>query len=195
MDFLADKFADLLEEPESNKRRRLYLMNQISKNLAYEHERQEQYLDREFSRLNDSIKMNESLPDYHPTKQILHDHYRNIYEIQSNYRNQINKDYYNMQSIIKNNIREIIYNEKETNNKKYAKKVIKESVSMALGFVPIIGNAKGIIDAIVGKDIITDEELSILGRVYAGFNSLPIIGDFISWENWVTKILKKLFDF
>ena len=66
---------------------------------------------------------------------------------------------------------------------------------MALWFVPIIGNAKGIIDAIVGKDLITDEELSILGRVYAGFSSLPIIGDFISWENWVTKILKKLFDF
>ena len=139
--------------------------------------------------------MNESLPDYHPTKRILGDYYRNIYEIQSNYRNQVNKDYYNMQSILKNNIREIIYNQKETNNKKYAKKEIKESVSMALWFVPIIGNAKGIIDAIVGKDLITDEELSILGRVYAGFSSLPIIGDFISWENWVTKILKKLFDF
>ena len=39
MDFLADKFADLLEEPESNKRKRLYLMNEISKNMAYEHER------------------------------------------------------------------------------------------------------------------------------------------------------------
>ena len=74
-----------------------------------------------------------------------------------------------MQSILKNNIREIIYNQKETNNKKYAKKEIKESVSMALWFVPIIGNAKGIIDAIVGKDLIRDEELSILGRVYAGF--------------------------
>ena len=35
MDFL----EDLLEEPESNKRKRLYLMNEISKNMAYEHER------------------------------------------------------------------------------------------------------------------------------------------------------------
>ena len=56
--------------------------------------------------------MNESLPDYHPTKKILYDYYRNIYKIQSNYRNQINKDYYNMQSILKNNIKEIIYNQK-----------------------------------------------------------------------------------
>ena len=64
---------------------------------------------------------------------------------------------------------------------------------LALGFIPILGNAKGMIDAIVGKDLITDEELSTLDRCYSGVSSLPVIGDFISWENWIKKILESLF--
>ena len=51
------------------------------------------------------------------------------------------------------------------------------------------------IETITGKDLISDEELSTLDRFYTGVSSLPIIGDFIAWENWVMKILKKLFDF
>ena len=49
------------------------------------------------------------------------------------------------------------------------------------------------IDAITGKDLITDEKLDILDRLYAGVSSLHVIGDIISWENWAMKILEKLF--
>ena len=100
-----------------------------------------------------------------------------------------------MRSELEKEIRNIIYylNNKETNRKTLAKKLIKEAVSTALGFVPILSNAKGMIDAITGKDLITDEKLDILDRFYAGVSSLPVLGDIISWENWVMTILEKLF--
>ena len=101
-----------------------------------------------------------------------------------------------MRAKLRGEIRNIIFylnNERGINRKILAKKLIKQSVSMALGFIPIIGNAKGMIEAIMGKDLITDEELSTLERFYSGMSSLPLIGDLISWENWVTKILEKLF--
>jgi len=49
------------------------------------------------------------------------------------------------------------------------------------------------IDAIMGKDLITDEELKAIDSAYSGVSSLPVIGDFISWESWIMNILNKLF--
>ena len=98
-----------------------------------------------------------------------------------------------MHSELKEGIRRIITNEEEREAKKYAKKIIKQAVSVAIGFVPVLGNAKGIVDTILGRDLITDEELNHIERVYAGLSSLPVVGDFIGWENWVTKIISKLF--
>ena len=102
-----------------------------------------------------------------------------------------------MNSKLENEIRNIIYylnNIGETNRKNFAKKLIKQAVSTALGFIPILSNAKGMIDTIMGKDLITDEELGTLDRFYSGISSLPIIGDIISWESWIMKILEKLFN-
>ena len=133
------------------------------------------------------------MPDNNPFKSIDLYHYKKIYEIESYYRNEQNRRYSQIESLLRQNIREILSNENEINNKRYAKKVIKNCVSVSFGFVPILSNAKGIVEAIMGKDLITDEELNILERVYAGVSALPVIGDLISWENWVMKILKKLF--
>ncbi|WP_435924041.1 RHS repeat-associated core domain-containing protein [Paenibacillus sp. DYY-L-2] len=45
--------------------------------------------------------------------------------------------------------------------------VFKTGVSMALDFVPIIGNAKGIIEAVTGRDLITGEKLAAWERALA----------------------------
>ena len=190
-----DLFEELSKPDERNERRRLNLIRQIKGNMARDHERNERYYRNAMNDLNDLNEYIESLPDNNPHKSSLNNNLRNIYEIQNNYRTKQNELYYGMKSELEDEIRNIIYylsNEK-TNRKTFAKRLIKEAVSMALGFVPILGNAKGMIDAIMGKDLITDEELKTFDRAYSGVSSLPIIGDFISWENWITKILNKLF--
>ena len=150
-------------------------------------------MQRQFDLLDYDIQRAQSLSNKDPMKKVLINHYNKVYDIQSNYWNQKRQNYYKMNSMLEESIRDIIDNETECDDIKYVKKIIKNSVSTAMGFIPILGNAKGIVEAIIWKDLITDEELSTLSRIYARASSLPVIGDFIGWENWVNKILKKLF--
>ena len=82
--------------------------------------------------------------------------------IHINYLNNKNERYSEIQSILSDNIREILLNENEIDRKIYAKKVLKKVVSTLMGFIPILSNAKVVVEAIIGKDLITDKELSIL---------------------------------
>lgn len=188
-----DLFKELSKPDPENERRRLNLMKRIQESMARDHERDELLYNYAKNDLYNKYKYIQSLPNSCPQKASLKNNIRDIYEIHNNYRNERNELYYNMRSKLDDEIRNTIYRLKETNRKNFGKKLIKHAVSLALGFVPILGNAKGMIDAIVGKDLITDEELSILDRCYSGVSSLPVIGDFISWENWIQKILGKLF--
>ena len=188
-----DLFKELSKPDPENERRRLNLMKRIQESMARDHERDELLYNYAKNDLYNKYKYIQSLPNSCPQKASLKNNIRNIYEIHNNYRNERNELYYNMRSKLDDEIRNTIYRLKETNRKNFGKKLIKHAVSLALGFVPILGNAKGMIDAIIGKDLITDEELSILDRCYSGVSSLPVIGDFISWENWIQKILGKLF--
>ena len=188
-----DLFKELSKPDPENERRRLNLMKRIQERMARDHERDELFYNYAMNDLYNDYQYVQSLPNSCPQKASLKNNIRDIYEIHNNYRNERNELYYNMRSKLDDEIRNTIYRLKETNRKNFGKKLIKHAVSLALGFVPILGNAKGMIDAIVGKDLITDEELSILDRCYSGVSSLPVIGDFISWENWIQKILGKLF--
>ena len=188
-----DLFKELSKPDPENERRRLNLMKRIQESMARDHERDELFYNYAMNDLYNDYQYIQSLPNSCPQKASLKNNIRDIYEIHNNYRNERNELYYNMRSKLDDEIRNTIYRLKETNRKNFGKKLIKHAVSLALGFVPILGNAKGMIDAIIGKDLITDEELSILDRCYSGVSSLPVIGDFISWENWIQKILGKLF--
>ena len=188
-----DLFKELSKPDPENERRRLNLMKRIQERMARDHERDELFYNYAMNDLYNDYQYIQSLPNSCPQKASLKNNIRDIYEIHNNYRNERNELYYNMRSKLDDEIRNTIYRLKETNRKNFGKKLIKHAVSLALGFVPILGNAKGMIDAIIGKDLITDEELSILDRCYSGVSSLPVIGDFISWENWIQKILGKLF--
>ena len=188
-----DLFKELSKPDPENERRRLNLMKRIQERMARDHERDELFYNYAMNNLYNDYQYIQSLPNSCPQKASLKNNIRDIYEIHNNYRNERNELYYNMRSELDDEIRNTIYRLKETNRKNFGKKLIKHAVSLALGFVPILGNAKGMIDAIIGKDLITDEELSILDRCYSGVSSLPVIGDFISWENWIQKILGKLF--
>ena len=95
--------------------------------------------------------------------------------IHINYLNNKNERYSEIQSILSDNIREILLNENEIDRKIYAKKVLKKVVSTLMGFIPILSNAKVIVEAIIGKDLNTDKELSIFDRSYSGISSLPVI--------------------
>lgn len=187
-----DLFKELSKPDPENERRRLNLMKRIQERMARDHERDELFYNYAMNDLYNDYQYVQSLNSC-PQKASLKNNIRDIYEIHNNYRNERNELYYNMRSKLDDEIRNTIYRLKETNRKNFGKKLIKHAVSLALGFVPILGNAKGMIDAIIGKDLITDEELSILDRCYSGVSSLPVIGDFISWENWIQKILGKLF--
>ena len=187
-----DLFKELSKPDPENERRRLNLMKRIQESMARDHERDELFYNYAMNDLYNDYQYVQSLNSC-PQKASLKNNIRDIYEIHNNYRNERNELYYNMRSKLDDEIRNTIYRLKETNRKNFGKKLIKHAVSLALGFVPILGNAKGMIDAIIGKDLITDEELSILDRCYSGVSSLPVIGDFISWENWIQKILGKLF--
>ena len=188
-----DLFKELSKPDPENERRRLHLMKRIQESMARDHERDELFYNYAMNDLYNDYQYIQSLPNSYSQKASLKNNIRDIYEIHNNYRNERNELYYNMRSKLDDEIRNTIYRLKETNRKNFGKKLIKHAVSLALGFVPILGNAKGMIDAIIGKDLITDEELSILDRCYSGVSSLPVIGDFISWENWIQKILGKLF--
>ena len=191
-----DLFRELGKPDPNAERRRLNLIRQIENNMARDHERQERHYRNAMNELYNCERYIQSLPDNCPQKNSLKSNLRDIYEIHNNYRSYRNESYYDMRAKLRGEIRNIIFylnNERGINRKTLAKKLIKQSVSMALGFIPVIGNAKGMIEAIMGKDLITDEELSTLERFYSGMSSLPLIGDLISWENWVTKILEKLF--
>ena len=188
-----DLFKELSKPDPENERRRLNLMKRIQERMARDHERDELFYNYAMNDLYNDYQYVQSLPNSCPQKANLKKNIRDIYKIHNNYRNERNELYYNMRSKLDDEIRNTIYRLKETNRKNFGKKLIKHAVSLALGFVPILGNAKGMIDAIIGKDLITDEELSILDRCYSGVSSLPVIGDFISWENWIQKILGKLF--
>ena len=188
-----DLFKELSKPDPENERRRLNLMKRIQESMARDHERDELFYNYAMNDLYNDYQYVQSLPNSCPQKASLKKNIRDIYKIHNNYRNERNELYYNMRSKLDDEIRNTIYRLKETNRKNFGKKLIKHAVSLALGFVPILGNAKGMIDAIIGKDLITDEELSILDRCYSGVSSLPVIGDFISWENWIQKILGKLF--
>ena len=179
---------------EANRRRRLYLTQKIQNNLAEQHRREQEYYQNEIAFLNHEMQMIQSNPYYdNRTKMEINNMYENLKNIHTNYFNDSCERYSDINSILKQNIKNIIYNEKDFNEVRYAKKILKKSVSMALGFVPVLGNAKGIVESITGKDLISDEELNGLERVYAGVSALPVIGDIIGWENWVMKIIEKLF--
>ena len=190
-----DFFEELSKPDPINERRRLNLIKKIQGQMDRDHEREERYYRNSMNDLNNFNSYVQSLPNTCPQKRSLEYNISNIYEIHNNYRANRNESYYGMRSELEKEIRNIVYylNNRETNRKTLAKKLIKDAVSNALGFVPILSNAKGMIDAINGKDLITDEKLDILNRLYAGVSSLPIIGDIISWENWVMTILEKLF--
>ena len=190
-----DFFEELSKPDPINERRRLNLIKKIQGQMDRDHEREERYYRNSMNDLNNFNSYVQSLPNTCPQKRSLEYNISNIYEIHNNYRANRNESYYGMRSELEKEIRNIVYylNNRETNRKTLAKKLIKDAVSNALGFVPILSNAKGMIDAIKGKDLITDEKLDILNRLYAGVSSLPIIGDIISWENWVMTILEKLF--
>ena len=190
-----DFFKELSKPDPKCERRRLELIRKIVNDMDRDHEREERYYCNEMNALNDFDSYVQSLPDDCPQKSSLNNNIRNIYAIHNKSRTSRNELYYDMRSKLKDEIRNIIVylNEEETNRKTLAKKLIKESVSIALGFIPILSNAKGMVDAIMGVDLITDEKLSTLNRFYAGVSSLPVIGDILSWENWVMKILEKLF--
>ena len=193
MGAIDDAVESIMKEPESNKRRRLYLTQKLKRDFEKEHERNERAYRRYVHDYNNEMRRLHRLPDDNPDKHIMIDLYNGIYDIHSNQRQRQNELYYNMHSELKEAIRRIITNEEEREAKKYAKKIIKQAVSVAIGFVPVLGNAKGIVDTILGRDLITDEELNHIERVYAGLSSLPVVGDYIGWENWVTKIISKLF--
>ena len=193
MGAIDDAVESMMKEPESNKRRRLYLTQKIKRDFEKEHERNEREYRRYVHDYNNEMRRLHRLPDDNPYKHIMIDHYNKINDIHYNHRQRQNELYYNMHSELKEGIRRIITNEEEREAKKYAKKIIKQAVSVAIGFVPVLGNAKGIVDTILGRDLITDEELNHIERVYAGLSSLPVVGDYIGWENWVTKIISKLF--
>ena len=188
-----DLFKELSKPDPENERRRLNLMKRIQERMARDHERDELFYNYAMNDLYNDYQYVQSLPNSCPQKASLKNNIRDIYEIHNNYRNERNELYYNMRSKLDDEIRNTIYRLKETNRKNFGKKLIKHAVSLALGFVRILGNAKGIVDTILGRDLITDEELNHIERVYAGLSSLPVVGDFIGWENWVTKIISKLF--
>ena len=48
-----------------------------------------------------------------------------------------------------------------------------EIVSVALDFIPIVGNAKGLQEAITGKDLITGKNLTTTERVLALISAIP----------------------
>ena len=54
----------------------------------------------------------------------------------------------------------------------------KENVSLALDCIPIIGDAKGIIEGVVGVDLISGRHLSALERGLCLFSAIPLVGDF-----------------
>ena len=189
-------FEELAKPDERAERRRLELIKQIKNNMDREHEREERYYRYAMNDLNNFNRYVQSLPNDCPQKSSLNYNLENIYEIHNNNRVKQNELYYGMRENVEKEIRNITYNlnnGKVSNRKTLAKMLIKQTISTLLGFVPILSNAKGMIDAIIGVDLITDEKLDEINRFYAGVSSLPIIGDIISWENWVTKILNKLF--
>lgn len=47
------------------------------------------------------------------------------------------------------------------------------ALSLALDFTPFAGNIKGLIEAVVGVDLVTGEELTTTERVFAGVSALP----------------------
>ena len=53
-----------------------------------------------------------------------------------------------------------------------------EIVSVALDFIPIVGNAKGLQEAITGKDLITGKNLTTTERVLALISAIPT-GDYM----------------
>ena len=191
-----DFFKELAKPDEKSERRRLYLIKKIEKDMARDHEREERYYRNEMNNLNNFNRYVQSLPDDCPQKSALNYNIERIYEIHNDYRDNRNKRYYDMRSELINEISNIVYNLNNggvSNRKTLAKMLIKQAVSTLIGFVPIFSNAKGMVDAIMGQDLITDEKLDILDRFYAGVSSLPVVGDIVSWENWVTKIIEKLF--
>ena len=53
-----------------------------------------------------------------------------------------------------------------------------EIVSVALDFIPIVGNVKGLQEAITGKDMITGKNLTTNERILALFSAIPT-GDYM----------------
>ena len=189
--------AEEERQAESNRRKRVQLINQIKEQFDRDERMRQIEYQNSINFLNNQIYEINSNPYYdNYSKSKLTQSFKNIKQTHKNYYYQEKKRYDDMNSEIEENIRYILYEEakNEKNAKLYAKKIIKKCVSTLLGFAPVISNAKGMIECISGKDYITDEELSKLDRAYSGVSSLPVIGDIISWENWITKILKKLFN-
>ena len=53
----------------------------------------------------------------------------------------------------------------------------KKNVSLVLDLIPIVGDAKGVIECLVGQDLITGRELSALERGLCILSIVPLIGD------------------
>ena len=53
----------------------------------------------------------------------------------------------------------------------------KKNASLVIDLIPMVGDAKGIIECVVGKDLITGRELSGLERGLCALSIIPLIGD------------------
>ena len=53
----------------------------------------------------------------------------------------------------------------------------KKNASLVIDLIPVVGDAKGIIECVVGKDLITGRELSGLERGLCALSIIPLIGD------------------
>ena len=55
--------------------------------------------------------------------------------------------------------------------------LIYNNTSLVIDLIPVVGDAKGIIECVVGKDLITGRELSGLERGLCALSIIPLIGD------------------
>ena len=134
MSGIIDYFVEeMIKEPESNKRNRLYLTQKIKENMRRDHERDERNYRLFVNEYNNEMRRLDYLPDNNGYKQIMTDYYNEIYDIHSNMRNQQNRMYYEMDSELAEYIRKIITNEDEINAIRFAKKTIKKSFLLLLG--------------------------------------------------------------
>ncbi|MDZ5010840.1 hypothetical protein GNF77_18460, partial [Clostridium perfringens] len=66
-----------------------------------------------------------------------------------------------------------------------------EYLSLVIDCVPIIGDGKGILESIIGVDLITGRELSSLERGLSLLSVIPLIGDYAVIVKGAQKVVVK----